>query len=105
MSDHLYRLTQLASTDIVNIWNSIAQDNLVAADRLIGKIHARMNLLAKFPKAGHARKDLAEGRPLLFSPVGNYMIVYQAHTHPILVVRILHAARNLSVIFSETGEL
>lgn len=103
MSDPLYRLTRLASADIEDIWNSIARDNVVAADRLIDKIHARMNLLAKFPKAGHVRRDLAEGRLLLFSPVGKYMIANQAHIHPILVVRVLHAARNLSVIFSETG--
>ena len=34
-------------------------------------------LLAKNPSAGHARKDLAEDRPVLFWPMRAYLILYQ----------------------------
>lgn len=101
MTDFSYRFTRLANADIDNIWESIARDNPDAADRLIHEIYEQVKLLAKFPDAGHPREDLAEGRSLLFFPVGNYMIAYKAHSRPMVVIRILHAARNLSAVLRE----
>ncbi|MGC2162624.1 MAG: type II toxin-antitoxin system RelE/ParE family toxin [Silvibacterium sp.] len=101
MRDFSYRLTHLANADIDHIWESIARDNPDAADRVVYEIYEQVRLLASFPEAGHIREDLAAGRPLLFLPAGKYMIAYLAHSHPLVVIRILHAARNLSAILDE----
>jgi plasmid stabilization system protein ParE len=101
MREFAYRLTRVANSDIDIIWESIARDSLDAADRIIGEIYSQVQLLAKFPDAGHSREDLAEGRPLLFFPAGKYMIAYHAHSRPLVVVRVLHAARNLSVVLRD----
>lgn len=96
-----YRFTPVANADLDEIWESIARENRDAADRLILEIYERVKLLAKFPDAGHSRKDLAGARPLLFFPVGKYMIAYKSDSDPLVVVRILHAARNLSAVLGE----
>jgi toxin ParE1/3/4 len=96
MRNFSYRLTQAANADIDSIWESIARDNQDAADRVITEIYDQIKLLANFPEAGHRREDLAAGRKLLLLPAGSYMIAYLAHSRPLVVVRVLHAARNLS---------
>lgn len=101
MKDVSYRFTSLANADIDNIWESIARDNPEAADRLIDEIYEQVKLIARFPDSGHRREDLAEGRSLLFFPVGKYMIAYQAHSRPLVVIRILHSARNLNRVLRE----
>jgi toxin ParE1/3/4 len=96
-----YRFTCVASTDINSIWESIAQNNSDAADRFIHKLYEQVEMLARFPQAGHRREDLAGDRPLLFLPVGRYMIAYQAQNQSLVVVRVLHSARNLSEILAQ----
>lgn len=95
------RFTRLAADDLDQIWASIATDSLEAADRIILEIDKQVRLLSKFPGLGHRRKDLAERRPLLFFPMGNYMIAYRMQRQGLLIVRILHAARNIATILRE----
>ncbi len=42
--------------------------------------------LGKNPEAGHERQDLAHGRPLLFWPLREYLIIYLAGSQPLRVV-------------------
>jgi antitoxin ParD1/3/4/toxin ParE1/3/4 len=44
---------------------------------------------------GHARSDLAGPRPLLFWPVGAYLIIYRADRQPIEIVAVTHASRDV----------
>lgn len=98
MRSSSYRFTRIANLDIDAIWKSIAKDNPDAADRVVADIYDQVKLLAGFPEAGHYRQDLAERRPLRFLPVRNYFVIYLADREPLIVVRVLHAARNLSAI-------
>lgn len=99
-----YRFTRLANADIDEIWESIARDNPEAADRIIHEIYEQIGLLAEFPSSGHVRRDLAEERRLLFASVRKYMIAYRGDCEPIVIVRILHGARNLTEILAEAHE-
>lgn len=101
MKEIPFRFTRLASSDLDDIWESIARDSGDAADRVVAEIYNQINLLAKFPGAGHRRKDLAENRRLLFFPTGKYMIAYRAQREAVLIVRILHAARNIEALLRE----
>ena len=65
--------------DLIGIWEYIAADNLKAADEWMETLYAQFDYLAEFPRAGHPRPDLADSRPLLFWPVGAYLIIYRIH--------------------------
>lgn len=83
-----------AVKDLNEIWDYIARDNPAMADRVIDKIAAKCEMLARQPLIGEARPDLATN--LREVPVGNYVLFYRPLSDEIVVVRVLHAARNVS---------
>ena len=89
--------TDQALEDLIVIWSYIADDNSDAADRLLDEIDEICNTLAEAPHAGRLREDLApELRSL---PVGNYVIFYRPHGDGVIVIRVLHGARDLPGMF------
>ena len=88
-----YTLSPEAFQDLQDIWEFIAQDNLDAADRVQAQFFEAFNGLAEMPKSGHRREDLTD-LPVLFWPVGSYLIIYRAET-PLEIVRVLHGARDI----------
>ena len=83
-----------AEADAVEIWVYIAQDNPDAADRLLGRFDNLFRLLASQPQLGKSVEDLAPN--LRFVPLGNYLIFYRPRTDGVEIVRILHAARDIT---------
>ena len=83
------------ATDLEGIWEHIAADDLDAADRMLDAFYTQFEYLAAFPRMGHARSDLARPRPLLFWPVGAYLIIYRADRQPIEIVAVTHASRDV----------
>ena len=81
-----------AEIDLIEIWGHIAQDDPLAADRLLDRINAACGMLADYPQGGPRREDLARG--LRFYPVGNYLIFYTPAEDGITVARVLHGARD-----------
>lgn len=61
-----------AELDLDEIWEYIAQDNIEAADRWVGKLFDAFDALAANPGIGHKREDLS-ALPVLFWPVGAYL--------------------------------
>jgi toxin ParE1/3/4 len=47
-----YFLSSLAESDILAIWEHIAQDNISAADRLIDRFTETFEQIAQFPESG-----------------------------------------------------
>ena len=93
-----YRFTPQAIDDLFEIWSYIASDDLDAANRVEEAIHVASAFLANTPLAGRIREDLT-ALPLRFwlvQPYRNYWIVYNPETKPLQVIRIIHAARDLS---------
>ena len=96
MNPHVYRTDQ-AEEDLIDIWSYISDDNTDAADRLLDEIDEICDTLAEAPHAGRLREDLAgELRSL---HVGNYVIFYRPRGEGIIVIRILHGARDLPGMF------
>lgn len=91
-----YRLTPEARFDLFAIWEYIARDNVAAADRVVRRLERAFHLLAAFPKKGHKRADIQTSRPVLLWPAGSYVIVYETEPRPIVIVRIVHGARDLN---------
>jgi plasmid stabilization system protein ParE len=51
-----YRISRRADNDTEYICDHISENNPDAADRLDEQIHRAIQLLAKFPRMGHARR-------------------------------------------------
>jgi plasmid stabilization system protein ParE len=62
-----------AYTDIDDIWEYIAFDNLDAADRVREEMYDSIDRLVCFPHKGHRRPDLT-ARPLRFASVREYLM-------------------------------
>ncbi len=88
-------LSPVANRDLDEIWEYIAEDSIAAADRWLAKLEKAINMLAEMPGIGHTRTDLTD-KPVLFYPVGRYLIIYRANRQPIEVVRALSAYRDVS---------
>src|SRR5947209_2169779 len=93
-----YRISRKANADIEAICDRIAQDNPGAAERVDEQIHRTIQLLARFPGLGHKRPDVRDKR-YLFRAVGNYVIAYRLENKDLLVVRVIHGARDFRKLF------
>ena len=65
---------------------------------MIDRPERSIRLLAEFPHNGHKRDDVRTSEPVLFWPIGSYVIVYRPEPKPIVIVRILHGARDLDAL-------
>jgi toxin ParE1/3/4 len=90
------RRSPLAEQDYREIWRYIAARNPDAADRLLLRIDAKLDLYAGNPGMGTRRDQLAPG--LRSFPVGRYLAFYRAAKDGIELVRVLHGARDLKEI-------
>ena len=89
-----YVLSSAAVLDLEAIWEYIAQDNMDAADGWIGKLFGAFEAIAQTPGMGHKREDLTS-YPILFWPVGSYLILYRAERDPIEIVAVTQGARDI----------
>jgi toxin ParE1/3/4 len=86
-----------AITDLAEIWDYIADDSEGSVDSFIDHLDRKIRALARRPGIGRAREELAEG--LRSFPVGRYTIFYHTIPKGIEIVRVLHGARDLEIIF------
>ena len=93
-----YRVTPEARFDLFAIWGYVARDNVAAANRVVRRLERAFHLLAAFPRKGHKRADVHTSRPVLFWPAGSHVIVYEPEPRPIVIVRIVHGARDLNAL-------
>lgn len=95
-----FNLSPEAAQDIREIWSYIAKDNPRAARNVRLKFFQLFQTLAQRPFIGHRREDLTD-KPVLFWPVGSYLIVYHPYSKPIEIVRVLHSALDLSRLLDD----
>ena len=86
-----------AFSDINEIWEFIAADNLDAADRILNEFRESIQKLVDFPEMGFRREELTT-RPLRFFPLRDFLIAYAPEEKPLLVVAVLHSSRNPRVL-------
>ena len=87
--------TKPALSDLESIRDYIKRDSEYYASRFVERIIEAVENLEKFPRMGRGVPEAEEEniRELLFY---NYRIMYRIETGRILILTILHAARNLS---------
>jgi plasmid stabilization system protein ParE len=89
-----YVLSTGAELDLDEIWEYIANDSIQAADRWIDKLFDAFDKLARNPGMGHTREDLTT-YPILFWPVGAYLILYRTQSERIEIVAVTQGARDI----------
>ena len=88
------RFTNSAEADLLELWLAIAEENLVAADESLDSIHATVALLGTQPEMGRVRPELSEGL-CSFPTRTPYIIFYLPDKNGLLIVRVLHHARDI----------
>ena len=95
-------LSPAAEMDLEAIWDYIAQDSLDAADRWIEKLFEGFEVLDRNPGLGHKREDLTS-LPVLFWPVGAYLILYRAQGERVEIVAVTQGSRDIPRFLTERG--
>jgi toxin ParE1/3/4 len=80
----------------------IARDSRSAARDFRLAIIEAARLIGEHPKGGSVRDEFVQG-PTRFFPVGRfpYLMAYNPEASPPLILRVVHAARDLPVVLSE----
>ena len=86
-----------AKSDLVEIWDYIAEDSEARADAFIDRIDKKFRTLAQRPGMGRLRDELAVD--LRSFPVGRYVIFFRPLSNGVNIVRVLHSARDLNADF------
>lgn len=93
-----FQLSGPAVRDLREIYDWIAEDDPVTADRVMLDLREAIERLVDVPGLGHVRDDL--GDPTLRAwTVHRYVIIYKSDADPLTVVRVLSGYRDIGAIF------
>ncbi len=85
--------------DILDIWDHIAEDNLLAADRWIDGFDQALELWATQLRMGRSRDELSAG--LRSFSYGRYVAFYEPLPDGLDLVRVLHGSRDIEAQFMD----
>jgi toxin ParE1/3/4 len=94
-----YSLTSTAERDLASIADFVARQDLIAAEKLLGRIYERFELLAGNPFLGEMREDLAEH--LRQFTVAKYVIFYKPDGDGVRIMRVIHGHRDIPTVFRD----
>jgi antitoxin ParD1/3/4/toxin ParE1/3/4 len=99
-----YSLSRKAEQDLREIKDYLAEAaGSGVARRVLHRIRQSIVRLADSPGIGHSREDLTSHR-VKFWPVFSYLVVYAPEERPLLIVRVLHAKRDVAAILRREAE-
>lgn len=94
-----YLLTETAEEDLDEILGFIAErDGKARALHVLERLVDAFERLAASPGMGYHRKQLT-GPELRWWPVFRFLILYDPQASPLVVLRVLHSARDLERLF------
>ncbi|MBE7493653.1 MAG: type II toxin-antitoxin system RelE/ParE family toxin [Verrucomicrobiaceae bacterium] len=89
-------LTPDAQNDLKEIWDYVARDSQVQADRLLRRFAEKFEHLTVHRGYGRPRPELAKG--CRSHPFGSYCFYFRQTEEGILRLRVLHSARDIRQI-------
>ena len=96
------RLTDAAEADLAEIWTTLASEaSEPTATRFIAAIESAFEPLRQFPLSGPAREQLAPGLRVTF--VSPYAIYYVPLADAVVIVRVIHGARDIAALAQRGG--
>lgn len=89
-------VSRRAEEELRHIWRYIAAENPTAADRLLLRIDAKLQILRDFPDLGTLRDDIRHGCRVLVE--GNYLLLYERDTanDTVELIAVIDARRDLT---------
>ena len=100
-----HQLTPRALSNLGDIWNYVAADNVKAANRVESAILSACTNLARHPLLGSKRTEITP-LPVRFwtlSRFPNFIVLYRPETKPLQVVAVLRGKRNIKAVQEEPG--
>ena len=95
-------MTEAAEANLSEIWVWLATEaSEDIAKRFVTTIEAAFEPVRYFPLAAPARDQLAPGLRVTFH--GAYAIYYQPQPEAIVIIRVLHGARDVAAIAEQGG--
>ena len=88
-----------ARDDLLAIYEYIAVDSPLTADRFIDKIEQRAKRLAASPTVGRPRPELGPG--IRSVAMGNYLLLYRIVRGGVQIARVISAHRDLSHLWAD----
>ncbi|MEW6251059.1 MAG: type II toxin-antitoxin system RelE/ParE family toxin [Planctomycetota bacterium] len=100
MNGGTFTLTAAAARDIEEILGYVLEHSgATRARHVYDKLLDGCRKIGAYPDlAGHCRDDLADESVRVFV-VFSYLIIYRPTTMPVQILRVVHGARDLSVVF------
>jgi plasmid stabilization system protein ParE len=96
----LYEVSAEAQNDLFELWSRIALDSVELANRIEGEFHELFASLGRMPRQGHRRHDLTR-RPVLFSTLYSFVVVYQPDVKPIRIMALLRGKRDVKRVLKQ----
>jgi len=89
--------TPLAEQDLEAIGDYIAADNPLRALRFVRELRAQCQRITINPPGYRLRTELGDG--IRSCAYGHYVIFFEAEPDAVVILRILHGARDLPAVF------
>jgi toxin ParE1/3/4 len=87
---------------LAEIWSYIAEEaSETTANRFLARLEGTCQKLLPFPSAHPERPQLAPGLRVTFQ--GAYAIYYQFDDTHVVIIRVLHGARDVTAIAEQGG--
>ncbi len=93
-------ISELAFSDLDEIWTFISRDSAYYADNTIDELIARVAMLGDNPRAGSLNDDLMAGLRLF--PYNDFNIFYFQAGNGVEIYRILHSSRDIVQMFDDS---
>jgi plasmid stabilization system protein ParE len=88
-----------ARVDLLEIWHTIAQDSVAAANRVADEMDDAIRRLVEMPGMGHTRSDVTR-KGYRFWTVYSYVIGYKYDVASLTVARVIHGKRDFRRLFN-----
>ena len=98
-------LTDRARADLAEIAENVHDAaGPITGERVVHAFRSAFMVLARQPRAGHRRDDLSYDPLVLFWPVHAWLIAYVQHADHVVVLAVVHGARNPGTIRESLAE-
>jgi plasmid stabilization system protein ParE len=94
-----FQFASRAKQDLREIRAYIARDSRDSADRTVRRVREAVRSLSQTPWLGHAREDVRYPHARFYL-VYSYLIVYETSDTRLVVLRVLHGARDLPSVLA-----
>ncbi|MDQ8201252.1 type II toxin-antitoxin system RelE/ParE family toxin [Pelagicoccus enzymogenes] len=92
-------ISEEAESDLEDIWDYIAMDSPLKADRFIDQLFRKCLDLSELDGVGRQRNELYQG--LLNLPHKKFVIFFTREKSKVNIVRILRGSRDLDPLFED----